>query len=196
MEIRGQLDSDEYAETHTLEKCLSNFVKKGIITVEAAYEYAKYPDWLDISDEQRAASKKANMSPNPTPEFPVTPIDKKILIVDGSISERAAMVKALKDQKFQHVSEANTGREGLWQIKMENPDLVILEANLYDVDSFAVCRQIKLIEKMPLKVIIITGRLHQADAMSARKSGADGFVVKTSTHELLLRTIDKLFGGS
>lgn len=46
VEVRAQMDAEAGKGMHSMERCLSELIKKGLISKEKALEYAKYPDML------------------------------------------------------------------------------------------------------------------------------------------------------
>src|SRR6202007_2042973 len=66
----------------------------------------------------------------------------KILNVDAHDSSRYAKSRALQRAGFQ-VCEATSGEEALGLASTEQPDLVLLDAKLPDLNGFEVCRRIK-----------------------------------------------------
>ena len=78
------------------------------------------------------------------------------------------------------------GEEGLHLVETENPDLVILDLGLPDIDGFDVLRRLRLFSSVP--VVILTVRGDEADKVKGIELGADDYVVKPfKPQELLTR---------
>ncbi len=78
------------------------------------------------------------------------------------------------------------GEEGLHLVETENPDLVILDLGLPDIDGFDVLRRLRLFSTVP--VVILTVRGDEADKVKGVELGADDYVVKPfKPQELLTR---------
>jgi PAS domain S-box-containing protein len=78
------------------------------------------------------------------------------------------------------------GEDGLEMVETENPDLVILDIGLPDIDGFDVLRQIRLFSSVP--VIILTVKAEEVDMVKGLEWGADDYVVKPFRQlELLAR---------
>jgi DNA-binding response OmpR family regulator len=66
--------------------------------------------------------------------------------------------------------------EGLRALRVEPPDIVILDIMLPDMDGFAVCR--KLRERSSVPVILLTARGDVADRIAGLELGADDYLSK------------------
>ena len=85
-----------------------------------------------------------------------------------------------------HVLEAKNGQEAIETVIRERPDLILLDANMPDMNGLEACRKIRLSFDGP--IIMVTVRSSKRDKMNAFGSGADDYVVKPfSTEELLAR---------
>jgi two-component system KDP operon response regulator KdpE len=85
-----------------------------------------------------------------------------------------------------HLISTGLGEDGLEMVETENPDLVILDIGLPDIDGFDVLRQIRLFSSVP--VIILTVKAEEADMVKGLEWGADDYVAKPFRQlELLAR---------
>ncbi|MFH0732157.1 MAG: response regulator [Candidatus Omnitrophota bacterium] len=119
-------------------------------------------------------------------------MSKKILIIDDEEYDRNAMLAALKREGYHDVECSDSGCGGLEKIKSFKPDIVLVDVVLQDIDGIEVCKQIKSMEEISPKVIIITGHLDAIDARRARTSGADEIIEKTVGFSNIGKTINKL----
>lgn len=84
------------------------------------------------------------------------------------------------------VLPANDGTKGLELVENENPDLVILDIGLPDMDGFEVLREIRRFSTVP--VIMLTVKSEDTDIAKGLELGADDYVTKPFSHiELLAR---------
>jgi len=84
------------------------------------------------------------------------------------------------------VLPANNGTKGLELVEKENPDLVILDIGLPDMDGFEVLREIRRFSAVP--VIMLTVKSEDTDIAKGLELGADDYVTKPFSHiELLAR---------
>jgi diguanylate cyclase (GGDEF)-like protein len=85
-----------------------------------------------------------------------------------------------------HVSWARSGIEGLKLARTENPDLVILDVVMADVDGFAVCRWLKMHpETREIPVIMLTMRSELRDRIEGLNVGANDYLPKPFADEEL-----------
>jgi two-component system KDP operon response regulator KdpE len=72
--------------------------------------------------------------------------------------------------------EAETGREGLQAAETRQPDLVILDLGLPDVDGLEVIRRLR--EWTAVPILVLSARGQEADKIAALDAGADDYVSK------------------
>jgi two-component system KDP operon response regulator KdpE len=85
-----------------------------------------------------------------------------------------------------HVVEAATGEEGVMQAASRQPDIVILDLGLPDMDGLAVIRRLR--EWTAVPVIVLSARGQEPDKIAALDAGADDYVAKPfAVGELLAR---------
>jgi PAS domain S-box-containing protein len=108
-----------------------------------------------------------------TPEFTV-------LNVDDEDASRYATSRVLRQAGFE-VLEAANGAEALRLVK-ENPDLVVLDVHLPDMDGFEVCERIKADPATALIPVLHLSAIHLDDQFVVKglEGGADGYL----THPL------------
>lgn len=120
---------------------------------------------------------------------------QKILVVDDDPDLRFTLSSLLTDSGFL-VETANNGAEGLTLARQFDPDLVILDVMMPEMDGFEVCRQFKRIwgPTRPKILLLsgITAGLKANVPAILEQSLADGFVEKPYKSLVLLNEIDKL----
>lgn len=110
---------------------------------------------------------------------------RRILIIDDDPQLRETVTIVLNTQDYE-VRPAPTGRDGLAQATTVNPDLVILDVNLPDMEGFEVVRELRRFSSIP--VLMLTGRSESTDIVSGLDSGADDYLTKPfKADELLAR---------
>ena len=85
------------------------------------------------------------------------------------------MCLALEQNEWE-VIDAADGLEAVDQVREADPDLILLDINLPDVDGFEVLRRIREISVAP--VIMLTGRDSEEDRVQGLNLGADDYIVK------------------
>jgi DNA-binding response OmpR family regulator len=82
-----------------------------------------------------------------------------------------------------------TGKTGMKMIKKQEPDLILLDVGLPDIDGFELCgnlRSNELTKDYP--IIMLTARAEDSDRIEALKLGADDYITKPyNAEELILR---------
>jgi len=82
-----------------------------------------------------------------------------------------------------------TGEKGLKMIKNQEPDLILLDVGLPDIDGFELCKNLrsdKMTKDYP--IIMLTARTEDSDRIEALKLGADDYITKPyNAEELILR---------
>ncbi|MFO7607419.1 MAG: response regulator transcription factor [Desulfurivibrionaceae bacterium] len=109
----------------------------------------------------------------------------KILLVD----DERALVKGLKlsfEREGYTIVTAYTGTEALQRVKDEQPDLVVLDIMLPELDGLEVCKRIRQSSTIP--IIMLTARSEDIDKILGLEMGADDYLTKPfNTRELLAR---------
>jgi len=108
-----------------------------------------------------------------------------ILLVEDELQMRRFLRVTLQSEKYS-VLEAETAANGLAQAATRNPDVVLLDLGLPDMDGLEVIE--KLREWTAVPVIVISAREQEGDKIKALDGGADDYLTKPfSAGELLAR---------
>jgi len=100
-----------------------------------------------------------------------------VLVVDDHPAFRSSARRLLESEGYFVVGEAEDGRSALERAESLQPDLVLLDIQLPDIDGFEVARELKQAQSHAL-VVLISSR-DEADYGSAiAESGARGFIPK------------------
>jgi two-component system, OmpR family, KDP operon response regulator KdpE len=109
----------------------------------------------------------------------------RILVIDDENEIRRMLQVGLSAHGYT-LGEAASGKEGLNQVLIFHPDLVILDLGLPDIDGLEVLRRLREWSQVP--VIVLTVRDREGDKVSALDGGADDYVTKPfNMGELLAR---------
>jgi len=109
----------------------------------------------------------------------------KILVVDDE-PKIVSTVRAYLERDGYDVAQAGDGKTALDIFKRENPDLIILDLMLPEIDGLEVCRRIRRSSDVP--IIMLTARQEDADKLIGLEIGADDYVTKPfSPRELVAR---------
>jgi two-component system response regulator MtrA len=113
-------------------------------------------------------------------------VSKIILVIDGDDAHSETLKSLLESAGFA-TSFCHSGAKALESFTSTNPDLVLLDLNLSDVDGLEVFRTIRTLSAVP--IIILTERNNSDDIVQLLELGADDFIQKPwrSNDELLAR---------
>src|SRR5947209_595188 len=110
---------------------------------------------------------------------------RTILIVEDDRNLAETLVYNLKHEGFE-TGIARTGLEAIALTRTQQPDLVLLDIMLPELDGFEVCRAVRTTSAVP--IIMLTARDDEVDRVLGLELGADDYVVKPfSLRELLAR---------
>lgn len=109
-----------------------------------------------------------------------------ILVIDDEPQILRALRTILSAHKYR-VTVTQTGEEGLVLAAAENPDVIILDLGLPDMDGIEVCAQLRQWTETP--IIILSVRDQEQDKVKALDRGADDYLVKPFGIEELLARI-------
>jgi two-component system response regulator MprA len=115
---------------------------------------------------------------------------RQLLVVDDEPPMRAALKRALELGGF-HVTLAADGSEGLASAAESDPDLVVLDVLMPDLDGLEVCRAMRARgDRTP--ILMLTARDAIADRVEGLEAGADDYLVKPFALEELLARVRAL----
>ena len=114
----------------------------------------------------------------------------KILIVEDDATIRTILEMALLGAGYVHVSSCGRGDEGMEAIKLQTPDLVLLDLMLPGLDGLTICRRMREIPALATtRVIMLTARTQSEDIVRGLECGADDYVTKPFDRAVLLARI-------
>lgn len=99
----------------------------------------------------------------------------KILIAEDDPGSRRLLEKYLTAKGFDVMTAAD-GSEALHQFVAADPDMVLLDVNMPEMDGWAVLEEIREMSRIP--VIMLTVRGSTADKVKGLSAGADDYVAK------------------
>lgn len=109
----------------------------------------------------------------------------QILIVEDDSSVKNLMTTTLKAHDYKYIV-AETGEDAIRQASTYNPDIILLDLGLPDIDGVDVIKKIRTWSNVP--IIVISARSEDADKIEALDNGADDYLTKPfSVEELLAR---------
>lgn len=112
----------------------------------------------------------------------------KVLVVDD-VAMNVKMLADILTFKGYEVVTAAGGNEGLAKVRSEQPDLVLLDVMMPDLDGYSVCRAIRAnAQTAILPVVMVTALDPAQERVKGLEAGADDFLSKPINQpELLVR---------
>lgn len=108
-----------------------------------------------------------------------------ILVVEDDAPVRNLITTTLKAHDYRYLT-ASSGNAAVLEASSHNPDVVLLDLGLPDIDGVEVIRKIRSWSNVP--IIIISARSEDTDKIDALDAGADDYLTKPfSVEELLAR---------
>jgi len=113
---------------------------------------------------------------------------KKILVVDDSEFIVELIDRTLSECGYS-ISKAYDGEEALYQVAVEEPDLIILDVMMPKMSGLEVCKKLKSDKKtMLIPVVLLTAKNFVEDKITGLETGADDYITKPfNTKELQAR---------
>ncbi len=108
-----------------------------------------------------------------------------ILVVEDDAAVRNLMAVTLQTQDYQY-RVARNGGEAMIELTTHQPDIMLLDLGLPDMDGIDIIRKVRTWSAMP--IIVISARSEDGDKVEALDAGADDYLTKPfSVDELLAR---------
>ncbi|MFJ8457857.1 response regulator transcription factor [Lysinibacillus xylanilyticus] len=101
---------------------------------------------------------------------------KKILIVDDEEEILNLLEDVLKKEGFQHIYTYTTGEEGIRMCRHIQPDIVLLDIMLPDLDGYSVCQQIRQFTFVP--IFFLSAKNDDLDKILGLSIGGDDYITK------------------
>jgi len=115
----------------------------------------------------------------------------RVLIADDSQFMRNILKNIIQKAGHEIVGEASNGREAVELFRTLNPDLVMLDIVMPEMDGLEALKKIMEINPSA-KVIMCTGLGQQKLVVQAIESGAKGYIVKPFQAEFVIKEINRV----
>jgi len=113
----------------------------------------------------------------------------KILVIDDDPS-MTDLLKVLLAPTGALILTSLSGQDGLAQISQHNPDIIILDLMMPEVDGWKVCQRVRENHKTP--ILILSALDNPGTVAAALDAGADDYLIKPVTSGVLIAHINKL----
>jgi CheY-like chemotaxis protein len=118
-------------------------------------------------------------------------LSKKILVVDDAVDTRELLHLYLKTAGYT-IFIAADGGEGLYRAKTDEPDLIITDITMPNLDGYDMIRQLRATEQFADTPIIALTAYGEEQLEKARQAGADKAVGKPMNLEELVELVNSL----
>ena len=115
---------------------------------------------------------------------------QRVLVIDDDPGVTGVLRRGLSYENFV-VQTASSGGEGLAAAREHEPDLVILDVMMPGMDGHEVLRRLRAADDR-LPVMMLTGKDAPADQVAGLEGGADDYVIKPFSFEVLLARVRAL----
>ncbi|MDQ2918866.1 MAG: response regulator [Verrucomicrobiota bacterium] len=113
-----------------------------------------------------------------------------VLLIEDDDESRRATSELFSRDKWT-VLEAGDGEVGIELALKHRPEVILCDLLMPKANGFQVCRAIRQ-QLQPTKIIVISGRDYGVDRTSAIEAGADEYLVKPITWDILSSSIDRV----
>ena len=120
--------------------------------------------------------------------------DNTIVIADDFAAFRRFLRLVLQENGFQNVAEASDGLEAVAKAAELQPDLVLLDIGMPNLDGIKAAAQIRSVAP-EAKILFVSQNSDPEIVGSALSDGAVGYVCKSEVNRELLPAIEAVLGG-
>ncbi|MCL2416522.1 MAG: response regulator transcription factor [Bacteroidales bacterium] len=123
-------------------------------------------------------------------------MQKKILLVDDEPDILEFLKYNLEKAEFEVVT-ANNGKEAIALAEKTNPDLIVLDVMMPEMDGVEACQELRQIEKLAQTLIVfLTARGEDYSQIAGFGAGADDYITKPISPKLFVTKINALLKRS
>ncbi len=125
-----------------------------------------------------------------------TPRKIRVVIADDHPIVRDGLKKLLGlEEDIDVVGEACDGRELLDKLDELEPDVVLLDLRMPNLDGLGALQTMQHTNRTKSKVIVLTASEDKNEFVQAMKLGCSGIVLKQTSADLIVKSIRKVYGG-
>lgn len=113
----------------------------------------------------------------------------KILVIDDDTAVTDLLSVLLRSQGFEVVS-TNNSTDGVSLARQEQPDMIILDLMMPEMDGWEVCRAVRAFSQVP--IIVLSALNDPSMVASVLDAGADDYLTKPTPSRVLVAHINRL----
>jgi two-component system cell cycle response regulator DivK len=122
-------------------------------------------------------------------------VSAKILIIEDN-EQNMYLLTFLLNRHGHVVLQACDGRQGIELAQKENPDLVLLDIQLPQMDGYAVAREIKAIQMLAgIPIVAVTSYAMVGDREKTIAAGCSGYIEKPINPDTFIEQISEFLPG-
>ena len=116
----------------------------------------------------------------------------KVLVVEDSKVQREMMASLLKKHHFETTTASN-GLEAIAQVKVNHPDVIILDIIMPNMHGYELCRKLRdNPDTWDINIVMCSSKSTDADRYWGFRQGANAYVSKPFVPEDLVDTVKEL----
>lgn len=119
----------------------------------------------------------------------------RVLIADDHTLFRTSLKALLEAHGYEVIGEASTGAEALRLASSAEPDVVLMDLLMPDIDGFEATRRLT-VSHPGMQVIVLTGSNDESHPSKALKAGAAGYLCKTLGPERFFEQLELVMSGA
>ena len=113
----------------------------------------------------------------------------KILVIDDDAAVTDLLSMLLRSQGFDVIA-TNSSLDGLGFIRKDEPDMIILDLMMPEIDGWEVCRSVRTFSQVP--IIVLSALNDPSMVASVLDAGADDYLTKPTPSRVLVAHINRL----
>jgi len=118
----------------------------------------------------------------------------KVLLIDDHTLFRMGLKGLLERSDIEVVAAASTGREGLEIVDQHDPEVILLDMRMPDIDGLMVLRQLRD-RGITVPITMLTTSTDESDLVQCLRSGAQGYLLKDMDPDDLVAALHKIVEG-
>ncbi len=120
---------------------------------------------------------------------------KVLMVEDHEMTRLALSLVIERVEGIELIDTAEDGISGINKAKLLNPDIILMDIGLPEIDGIEATKIIKNYNP-EIKILMYTSRDNEDDVLSAFESGADGYIMKGATREQTVTAIKAVSQGT
>jgi two-component system nitrate/nitrite response regulator NarL len=122
------------------------------------------------------------------------PTTMKVQLIDDHTLFRLGLKNLLERSGIDVVAAASTGQEGLAIVETANPDVILLDMRMPDMDGLEVLKQLRQ-SGVTVPIAMLTTSTDEADLVESLRNGAQGYLLKDMDPDELVSALRNIVNG-